>query len=133
MIQPQFYHWVWLLLCAAYACFVGVYDLVEGKDSDVTRSYRISRIVDPLISLGLVVFSVLIVLRQFWAIDGLILFFTLSMTYHLLVLRPTPEVHPIVKRFGGSRIMRLWTVFMTFALGVPIGLLLWLRPIFIHR
>lgn len=130
MIQLQLYHWVWLLLCAAYGLFLGIHDLGKRREPDETRFYHISRIVDPLIALGLVVFSTLIVLRQFWTIDGLILFFALGMTNHLLILRPTPEAHPIVKWFGASRIMRLWTVFVMFALGIPIGVLIWLRPIF---
>jgi|GEM_PF-4549884 len=131
MIHPQFYHWVWLLLCTAYGLFLGIHDLVERREADETRFYYITRIVDPLIASGLVGFSALIVLRQFWAIDGLILFFALSMIHHLLILRPAPESHPVVKWFGASRTMRLWRVFIMFVLGVPIGLLIWLRQIFI--
>jgi ABC-type phosphate transport system permease subunit len=133
MIHPQVYHWGWLLLCTALGCFVGIHDLVERREPGDTRSYRITRIVDPLIASGLVVFSVLIILRQFWAIDGLILFFALSMAYHLFILRPVPEAHPVAKWFGAARIMKLWLVFMMFVLGVPIGLLIWLRPMFIGR
>jgi hypothetical protein len=133
MIQPQLYHWVWLLLCTASGLFLGIHDLLERREADETRFYYITRIVDPLIASGLVVFSALIVFRQFWAIDGLILFFALSMIYDLLILRPVPERHPVTKWFGASRIMKLWTFFMIFALGVPIGLLIWLRPIFIGR
>jgi hypothetical protein len=111
MTHPQVYHWVWLILCIAIGIFGGVHDLVEGVDPEDARFYHIARIVNPLLALGLVMFSILIALRQFWAIDALVGCFVLSITYHLLILRPVSEGNPVVKRLGASRTMRLWTIF----------------------
>ena len=85
------------------------------------------------VPLGLAASSVLITLRQFWAMDGLILCFTLSLTEKLLMIRPVSEAHPVVKQFGASPFMRPWTIFMMFILGIPICLLIWLRPVFIRK
>ena len=132
MTQPQVYHWVLLLCCVAIGLVGGIHDLVEPVEREDcnSRFYHIARIANPLLSSGEVIFSVLILLRQFWAIDGLILCFGLSLVYNLFILRPAPETHPIVKWFGASKILKLWGVFIYFVLGIPIMILLWLRPIF---
>jgi hypothetical protein len=132
MIHPQAYHWVLLLCCVAIGLIGGIHNLVEGVDYEDcnSRFHHLARVTNFLISSGEVVFSALILLRQFWGIDGLIFCFCLSIVYHLFVLRPAPEAHAVWKWFGASRVMKLWGVFIFIILGVPILLLIWLRPIF---
>jgi hypothetical protein len=129
MIHPQPYHWILLLSCIALALFLGVRGLTDGFDS-MRGFVRIVAIFDRV---GLIVFSAMTLLRQFWAIDGLIFCFFLFLAENLLSLDwiEEPEVRPAVKWFGLSKFMKLWGIFVTFVIGVPIVSLIWLRHIFI--
>lgn len=132
MNQPEAYHWIILLCCVTVGLIQGAYDLIHRVDEEDCegRFYHIARITRFPLSLGTVVFAVLIPLRQFWAIDGLIVCFIISIFLHLFILRPAPKGHPIVKWLGTGRVMNLWGAFIFFALGVPTLLLIWLRQVF---
>jgi hypothetical protein len=128
MIYPQPYHWILLLACIAFALFISIHDFIEGFDPK--RGFV--RILTVFNRVGLIVFSAMTLLRQYWAIDGLIFCFILLLAENLFSLDwiEESEARPVVKWFGLSKFMKLWGVFVAFFIGVPIVILIWLRHIF---
>jgi hypothetical protein len=125
MTHPKLYHLVLLLCCAAIGLILGIYDPPSGRAAD---SSALERAIDRLLSVGFVVFSVLIILRQFWAIDGLIICFAVSIIDCLLFFHP--ELFPLTRRVAVFKVRIFWSVFVLLCQGTLIALLICLRFVF---
>ncbi|MGA9453228.1 MAG: hypothetical protein WBW41_18005 [Verrucomicrobiia bacterium] len=128
MIQPQLHHWVLLVCCGLVTFIEGVVSMKGGTSPEV-RSYPGERIIDPVLNVGLMIFSVLILLRQSWAFYGLICCLALLFIIGSLIFLPS-EAWPFVKRYGVSAVTSFWVIFLAIIYVTPIALLIWLRPIF---
>jgi hypothetical protein len=129
MLQPKPYHLIVLMCCIGVGMVSGILNLIYGSEP-TSRFYHLGRYIVYLLGVGLIIFSALLLLRQFWAIDGLIVFFAFSAIESLLTFRP--EAQPLAKRIGTSRVLIFWIAFVSVVQGTPLALLIWLRPEFTH-
>jgi hypothetical protein len=124
IVHPALYHWILLLYCALVASFMGILALTGGAAPD-SRFYAIDRVVVRLQGAGLVIFSVLIFLRQNWTFYGLTSCCVISIVESLVTVRPDATSTNYVQRHFSA-----WVAFLLLVFGIPVSILIWLRPIF---
>jgi hypothetical protein len=124
IVHLALYHWVLLVYCILVAFIHGMVCIIGGSSPD-SRFYAIDRIVVRVLGVGSVVFAVLVFLRESWAFYGLVCCLTFSLIDELIPFRQDVAASNLAARFPFA-----YMVFVTLILGVPIALLLWLRPVF---
>jgi hypothetical protein len=91
-------------------------------------SFPGERAIEVLVSIGMMIFSVCIFLRQSWAFYGLICSLFLVLVDCLFTFRLTEDLRPLLRDWGAAKVTKLYAIFVFLVLGFPIVLLIWLRP-----